>query len=101
MRPNIYYRLILHKLALYISCILTLFKIYTDIIRRKAERFGPNAEEVQEALHEVDDILQSKLTDIKAKNQNADLSVRINILTKNILPESLSVTFLSLLSHYD
>ena len=51
-------------------------QIYTDIIRRNVEQFGAKSEQALEALKDVDDILQAKLTDIKAKNQNADLSVR-------------------------
>ena len=54
-------------------------QIYTDIIRRNVEQYGAKSRQALEALKDVDDILQAKLTDIKAKNQNADLSVRYTI----------------------
>ena len=50
-------------------------QIYTDIIRRNAEQYGPESDEVHDALHDVDDILQAKLTDLEAKKGNADLEV--------------------------
>ena len=52
-----------------------MIQIYTDIIRRNVEQYGAKSRQALEALKDVDDILQAKLTDIKAKNQNADLSV--------------------------
>ena len=64
-----------------------LIQIYTDIIRRNVEQFGAKSEQALEALKDVDDILQAKLTDIKAKNQNADLVNRVQDLETVVLTQ--------------
>ena len=55
---------------------LLFIQIYTDIIRRNAEQYGPASRQTFEALKDVDDILQAKLTDLQAKKSTFDLSVR-------------------------
>ena len=48
---------------------------YTDLLRRKCEKHGPNSPEMQEALKDLDDVLQAKLTDIRSKEERAGVKV--------------------------
>ena len=50
-------------------------QVYTDIVRRAAERYGPNSKELDTALHNIDDIMQAKLLDIRSKNQVQNMEV--------------------------
>ena len=50
--------------------------VYTDLVRRAAEIHGTDSPQVYKALHDLDDILQAKLTDIESKKRIRDLKVR-------------------------
>ena len=52
-------------------------QVYTDIVRRAAERYGPNSKELDTALHNIDDIMQAKLLDIRSKKQVQNMKVRL------------------------
>ena len=41
--------------------------VYTDLLRRAAETHGPDSPGMLRALRDIDDVLQAKLKDIKAK----------------------------------
>jgi len=75
--------------------------IYTDIIRRNVEQFGAKSEQALEALKDVDDILQAKLTDIKAKNQNADLSINLLVISDYGLSDTDALKDLNLEDYLD
>lgn len=62
--------------------------IYTDIIRRNAEQFGPESRETFEALKDVDDILQAKLTDLGSKKDAYDLSINLLVISDYGLSDS-------------
>jgi len=55
--------------------------IYTDIIRRNVEQFGPKSKQAAGAIKDVDDILQAKLTDINAKKGNAKLDINLLVIS--------------------
>jgi len=55
--------------------------VYTDIVRRAAERFGPDSPELLKALHAIDDIMQAKLLDIEAKKENQDMEINLMVVS--------------------
>ena len=54
-------------------------QVYTDIVRRAAETYGPKSKELDTALHNIDDIMQAKLLDIRSKKQVQNMKVRFTI----------------------
>ena len=48
---------------------------YTDMIRRVSEKYGPLSVEMKSALHNIDDILQRCLTDIRSKEMTKGVKV--------------------------
>ena len=48
---------------------------YTDMIRRVSEKYGPLSIEMKSALHNIDDILQRCLTDIRSKEMTKGVQV--------------------------
>jgi ectonucleotide pyrophosphatase/phosphodiesterase family protein 5 len=55
--------------------------VYTDSLKRTAQRFGPNSDEVKEELANLDEILQGRLSDIKNKKERADLKLNILLVS--------------------
>ena len=55
---------------------LSIEQVYTDAIRRAAELHGVFSPEVYKAMHNVDDVLQAILTDIRSKEERANIKVR-------------------------
>jgi len=51
--------------------------VYTDIVKKAAQRYGPNSPQLLKAMHDVDDILQEKLYDIRNKRQIKD---KLNVM---------------------
>ena len=47
--------------------------VYTDLLRRAAETHGPDSPGMLRALRDIDDVLQAKLKDIKAKADHNSL----------------------------
>lgn len=54
---------------------------YTDLLRRKSEKHGPKSPEMQEALKDLDDVLQAKLMDIRSKEERAGIKMNILVLS--------------------
>ena len=50
-------------------------QVYTDIVRRAAEQYGPNSKQLDTALKNIDDIMQAKLLDIRSKKQVQNMKV--------------------------
>jgi len=55
--------------------------VYTDIVRRAAEKFGPNSPELFKALHAIDDIMQAKLLDIKSKDEQQNMKMNLMVVS--------------------
>jgi len=55
--------------------------VYTDLVRRAAEKFGPQSRQLLKALHDVDDILQAKLLDIRNKKNVHDLKMNLMVIS--------------------
>jgi len=55
--------------------------VYTDIVRRAAERYGPNSKELDTALHNIDDIMQAKLLDIRSKKQVQNMKMNLMVIS--------------------
>ena len=62
------------------ALIFSRLQVYTDIVRRAAETYGPNSKELDTALHNIDDIMQAKLLDIRSKKQVQNMKVRLIVL---------------------
>lgn len=41
--------------------------VYTDVLRRTAQQYGPRSDQMQDKLHELDDLLQARLIDARSK----------------------------------
>lgn len=55
--------------------------MYTDLLRRVAEAHGPKSEALERALRDVDDVLQAKLTDVRSKQERADIKMNLLVLS--------------------
>lgn len=55
--------------------------VYTDLLRRVSEVHGPKSPMLYKALHDIDDILQAKLTDIRSKQERAGLRMNLLVLS--------------------
>jgi len=51
--------------------------VYTDLVKRAAERYGPNSAQLFKAMQDVDDILQEKLYDLRNKKELKD---KVNVM---------------------
>jgi len=54
---------------------------YTDMIRRVSEKYGPLSIEMKSALHNIDDILQRCLTDIRSKEMTKGVKMNVLVLS--------------------
>ena len=50
-------------------------KVYTDLLRRAAEKDGPKSPTLLRAIQDIDDVLQAKLIDVRSKEERAGLKV--------------------------
>ena len=55
---------------------IILLQVYTDVIRRVAERHGPKSPQVYKTIHELDDLLQARLIDARSKEEQLGRKVR-------------------------
>lgn len=55
--------------------------VYTDIVRRAAEKFGPDSPQLLKALHDIDDIMQAKLLDIRSKKQVQNMDINLMVVS--------------------
>ncbi len=46
-----------------------------------AEAHGPNSEKMVRALRDIDDILQAKLTDVRSKQERANIRMNVLVLS--------------------
>jgi len=55
--------------------------VYTDLLRRAAETHGPDSPGMLRALRDIDDVLQAKLKDIKAKADHKGIEMNVLVLS--------------------
>ncbi len=55
--------------------------VYTDAIRKASEIHGPLSKEVYRVLHDIDDILQTKLIDIQSKDERAGIKMNLMVIS--------------------
>ena len=62
------------------------FQVYTDLLRRAAEKEGPKSPTLYRAIQDIDDVLQAKLIDVRSKEERAGIKVGI----AELMPKSIS-----------
>ena len=75
--------------------------MYTDLLRRVSESHGPNSKAMINALRDVDDVLQAKLTDVRSKQERAGIKMNVLVLSDYGFTDMSETTEINLDDYFD